>query len=535
MKAISNNTIILFLAALIGCQSSNSTKKLDIEHKSSTQNKNINNEPNSEGLRYFMNGQMLMNQGDFAMAIIELQQALTFDPKVSPIHTAIAECYWNIGKPELAKKHLLIAIKQDPQDEQALQMMADQLIVQREYIESESIFKQLNKIDPTNIRYIIALGELLKVKKDFSGAINLYLKAFSLEPGRYELLDNAGRFALQLDDYNKSKSIYKQLSETVPNEERYLFIYIDLLSKSKSYIEGIEHIELLNKKYGETAVRNFQLGLLHYRSGNTDKGLYLIENSINEIPQKIDNYFSLFEIYIDSESYNKAESLSDKLIADFPEDWRGYYSRSIVYMNQNNYRGIITLLGPVSETFRDIYSIQYILGISHNRLKQYDDARNYYERALVIQPSSISLLHSMAILYDSLNEWDKSDKIYMNLIKSDSLDAQAFNNYAYSLVERNIDLKRALSMAKKAISIEPNNASYLDTIGWIYYKLEDLEKAQKFLEASLEIIDDNAVVLEHLGDLMMKGNKSKDAKNYYLRALELDKNNPILIKKASPE
>ena len=204
-------------------------------------------------------------------------------------------------------------------------------------------------------------------------------------------------------------------------------------------------------------------------------------------------------------------------------------------MNQNNYRGIITLLGPVSETFRDIYSIQYILGISHNRLKQYDDARNYYERALVIQPSSISLLHSMAILYDSLNEWDKSDKIYMNLIKSDSLDAQAFNNYAYSLVERNIDLKRALSMAKKAISIEPNNASYLDTIGWIYYKLEDLEKAQKFLEASLEIIDDNAVVLEHLGDLMMKGNKSKVAKNYYLRALELDKNNPILIKKASPE
>ena len=535
MKAISNNTIILFLAALIGCQSSNSTKKLDIEHKSSTQNKNINNEPNSEGLRYFMNGQMLMNQGDFAMAIIELQQALTFDPKVSPIHTAIAECYWNIGKPELAKKHLLIAIKQDPQDEQALQMMADQLIVQREYIEAESIFKQLNKIDPTNIRYIIALGELLKVKKDFSGAMNLYLKAFSLEPGRYELLDNAGRFALQLDDYNKSKSIYKQLSETVPNEERYLFIYIDLLSKSKSYIEGIEHIELLNKKYGETAVRNFQLGLLHYRSGNTDKGLYLIENSINEIPQKIDNYFSLFQIYIDSESYNKAESLSDKLIADFPEDWRGYYSRSIVYMNQNNYRGIIILLGPVSETFRDIYSIQYILGISHNRLKQYDDARNYYERALVIQPSSISLLHSMAILYDSLNEWDKSDKIYMNLIKSDSLDAQAFNNYAYSLVERNIDLKRALSMAKKAISIEPNNASYLDTIGWIYYKLEDLEKAQKFLEASLEIIDDNAVVLEHLGDLMMKGNKSKDAKNYYLRALELDKNNPILIKKASPE
>ena len=535
MKSISNNTIILFLAALIGCQSSNPAKKLDVENKTTIQNKTIKKEPNSEGLRYFMNGQMLMNQGDFAMAIIELQEALIFDPKVSAIHTAIAECYWNIGKPELAKKHLLIAIKQDPKDEQALQMMADQLIVQQEYVEAESIFKELNKIDPTNIRYIIALGELLKIKKDFSGAMDLYLKAFSLEPSRYELLDTAGRFALQLNDYNKSKLIYKKLSETIPNEERYLFIYIDLISKSKSYIEGIEHVESLNKQYGETAVRNLQLGLLHYRSGDTDKGLFLIETSINEIPQNIENYFSLFEIYIDIESYNKAESLSDRLITNFPDDWRGYYSRCIVYMNQNNYRSIITLLEPVSETFRDIYSIQYILGISYNRLKQYDEARNYYERALVIQPNSISLLHSMAILYDSLNEWDKSDKIYINLIKTDSLDAQAFNNYAYSLVERNKDLKRALIMAKKAISLEPNNASYLDTIGWIYYKLEDLEKAQKFLEASLEIIDDNAVVLEHLGDLMMKGNKSKDARNYYLRALELDKNNPTLIRKTSPE
>ena len=141
----------------------------------------------------------------------------------------------------------------------------------------------------------------------------------------------------------------------------------------------------------------------------------------------------------------------------------------------------------------------------------------------------------MAILYDSIKEWDKSDKIYIDLIEADSSDAQAFNNYAYSLVERNKDLNKALNMAKKAISLEPKNASYLDTIGWIYYKLEDLEKAQKFLEASLEIMDNNAVVLEHLGDLMMKGNKSQDAKNYYLRALELDKNNPVLIKKVSPE
>ena len=40
---------------------------------------------------------MLMNQGDYPMAIIEFQEALTFDPDVGTIYTSIAECYWNIG------------------------------------------------------------------------------------------------------------------------------------------------------------------------------------------------------------------------------------------------------------------------------------------------------------------------------------------------------------------------------------------------------------------------------------------------------
>ena len=533
MKIYFKTRIIFLLIVFIGCQSSNPKKRLNPEKL--VNQKNVENAPNSEGLRYFMNGQMLMNQGDFAMAIIEFQQALIFDPNVNAIHVAIAESYWNIGKPDLARKHLKIAIKQDPNDEQALKMMADQLIVQRKYDEAELTFKQLNKLDSENVQYIIALAELLKVKREFLGAMDLYLRAFSLEPSRYEFLDTAGRFAIQLNDLNKSKSIYKQLSEEVPNEKRYLSIYIDLISKTKSYNEGIEHIDNLIESYGKTANRSLQLGLLYYRSGEIAKGLSLVENSINEVPGNIDNYFSLFEIYIDTEDYIKAGNLSDKLISDFPEDWRGYYSRSIVFMNQNDYKSIITLLEPVSQNFNKIYSIQYILGISHNRLKQYDEAQNYYQRALVLQPNSTSLLHSMAILYDSIKEWDKSDKIYMGLIEADSSDAQAFNNYAYSLVERNKDLNKALNMAKKAISLEPENASYLDTIGWIYYKLEDLEKAQKFLEASLEIMDNNAVVLEHLGDLMMKGNKSQDAKNYYLRALELDKNNPVLIKKVSPE
>ena len=534
MYLFKTHNIIILFTLLIGCQSSNPAKSISADNPVAD-NGRIENQPNAEGLRHFMNGQMLMNQGDFPMAIIEFQQALTLDPNVGAIHTAIAECYWNIGKSELSNNHLEIAIEKDPNDVKALQLIADQFVLQKKYGEAEKYFEQLNKINPDDARYIIALAELQKIKKNYSAAMNLYLEAFSLEPNRYELLETAGRFAIQQNDYDQAKSIFKKLSQSFPDQEKYLAVFIDLLSQSKSFDEGIKHIESINEIHGETLERRAQLGLLYYRSGLTDKAHELLESVIKDSPNNPSYYFSLFDIYMEKLEYKKAADLADKLITNYPEDWRGYYSRSLVFMNENNSKAIIDLLEPVSEIFKSSFSIQYLIGLSHSRLKQYDEAINYYEKSHLIEPNSSNLLHSMAILYDATEDWKKSDSIYVHLIGIDSLDAQALNNYAYSLVERDQNLDNALIMARKAIDLEPNNASYLDTIGWIYFKLNKTEKAKHFLKSSLEIVEDNSVVLEHLGDVLMKDKKLKEAINYYKRALAIDKDNPILIEKVSPE
>ena len=223
------------------------------------------------------------------------------------------------------------------------------------------------------------------------------------------------------------------------------------------------------------------------------------------------------------------------MITDFPEDWRGYYSRALAYMDENNFDSAVAILDPVSKTFSNIFSIQYMLGLNYAKLKKNEEALDFYNSALAIQPQSLSVLHSLAILYDEIGEWIKSDKIYNQLIQADSSDAQAFNNYAYSLVERNEKLNKALAYAKKAIKLDPNNPSYLDTIGWVYYKLNDLKKAKKYIEQSISIQGDNAVVLEHLGDVLMKTNDWTNASVYYKKAYEFDKENIRLRKKAYPE
>jgi tetratricopeptide (TPR) repeat protein len=95
----------------------------------------------------------------------------------------------------------------------------------------------------------------------------------------------------------------------------------------------------------------------------------------------------------------------------------------------------------------------------------------------------------------------------MELIASDSTDAQAYNNFAYSLVERKDNLDFALDLALNAIRIEPKSAAYLDTVGWIYYKLEQFDKAIKYVKESLLIDSKNVTIKEHLNEII--NNKTK--------------------------
>ena len=526
---------ILLCITLIfgGCQSSKPPILEEAAKKNSP--RDLIKDPDPEALRLFMNGQMLMNQGDFPMAIIEFQEALELDPEVGTIYTSIAECYWNIGKPELSLKNLNVALSKNPEDEEALKMMADQLIATKKYDEAIKPFKKLRELDGQNTSYIIALAELNKLKKNYLNTVNLYLEAYAIEPSRIELLESAGRYALQLENKDKAKSIFKDLSEQDPFQSSYLNIYSELAIQTKNFEEAISHIQKLINDNGDSSLLKSKLGILYHSSGNSKKGEEVLKVLFDKNELNGQHSLALFEIYFDNKDNINAAKVSDRMIASLPEDWRGYYSRSLVFMDESDYESAVSILAPVSETFSNIFSVQYILGLCYSRIKMNDEAIDFYNRALTIRPNSINVLHSIAILYDDIGEWVKSDKIYDQLIDNDPKDAQAFNNYAYSLVERNKDLKRALAYAKKAVELEPKNPSYLDTIGWAYFKMDDLKRAKKYIRQSIEIQDDNSVVLEHFGDILMKSNDSVNALFYYKKAFEFDNENQELKKKAFPD
>ncbi len=495
----------------------------------------LTHRPDPEALRYFMDGQLYVNQGQYARAIIEFQDALDLDPKASAIHVSLAECYWNLGKTKRAESHLLTALKLDSLDLEARNLLVNQYLATHRYEEAEKQLQILKVLDPDNTQHLLTLGDIALSRKQWDAAIEYYEQAYEKDPSLIGQIEKVAELALRTRQFNRAETLFKRLATLDQQNVQYLATLADLAVMNEDYQQAIEAVKKIINLEGPSVRRWVQLGAIYYQAQQPEeaRNIFLKAYDPENLDANVLHY--LVTLYLEEESYNKAQVFADSLTNHFPEDPRGFADQALIALSQHQPQKANEVLAPVSNRFQDEFMIQYLLGNSYYQTKSYSDAEPHLRQALALNPKSRNAQHTLAIILDSQGRWTESDSLYELLIATDSLDAQAYNNFAYSLATRSKDLPRALEMAKKAIKLEVDNAAYLDTIGWIYFKLGELDKALSYLRDSVTLVDTNAVVLEHLGDILMKMNQEEEALEIYRKAVEYDQSNELLQAKAYPQ
>ncbi len=128
---------------------------------------------------------------------------------------------------------------------------------------------------------------------------------------------------------------------------------------------------------------------------------------------------------------------------------------------------------------------------------------------------------TLASAQNTANNFDESEKTLKEILKTDSTNTTALNNYGYFLLERNERFPEALEMIQKAQSSDPTNSSFLDSLGWAYFKLGNLIEAEKALSEAARRSTGSATIIDHLGDLYAKQGKLDTAKDLWRKALNL--------------
>lgn len=114
-----------------------------------------------------------------------------------------------------------------------------------------------------------------------------------------------------------------------------------------------------------------------------------------------------------------------------------------------------------------------------------------------------------------------SEDSLRRILARDPNNATALNNLGYFLVERNERLTEALQLIQRAVRTNPTNSSFLDSLGWAYFKLGKLDEAERHLTEAARRNNTSAPIQEHLGDLYQQRGKLEMARSAWQKALSL--------------
>lgn len=129
----------------------------------------------------------------------------------------------------------------------------------------------------------------------------------------------------------------------------------------------------------------------------------------------------------------------------------------------------------------------------------------------------------MSNIYVEMGDMTQGESVLEEILKDDPANIQANNDLGYLWADQGKNLAQAHEMVQKALTAEPENPAYLDSMGWVLFKQGDYEQAVTYLQKATETKNgDDSTIFEHLGDALQKSGKAEAAQAAYRKALDLE-------------
>ncbi len=162
----------------------------------------------------------------------------------------------------------------------------------------------------------------------------------------------------------------------------------------------------------------------------------------------------------------------------------------------------------------------YYRGMMLYSLDDNERALAYLEKAYQLDHDHLDVVVALAFIYDRNGRFDDVISVYEGALKDHPDDALILNNLAYSLFLYDRDISRGLELSRKSVSLEPENPTYRDTLGYGLLKKGLLEEALEHLQFAYQKMPENGEVCEHLGDVYFKRGDFNRARELWQEALE---------------
>jgi tetratricopeptide (TPR) repeat protein len=308
------------------------------------------------------------------------------------------------------------------------------------------------------------------------------------------------------------------------------------------------------RSYGEAAIL---LASAYQGAGKLAEATAALEAAIAENPRFYRGHLQLAELYDEqrrwkdaaaayatAQSLNPRADLSVRHAAALLNGGATEQAMSILQavMKRNPARPDPAALFLLTHVQRQLKDLSAAAATAETLRKMYpDDIRGLYATAAVLEsqqryaeaadmlkdlmaraPQDASIVQQYANALDKSGRPKDAEAALRDLIARDPRDASALNSLGYMFAERGERLDEAVELLQRALKIEPGNPSFLDSLGWAYFRQGRLELAEGPLAAAAAKMPDNSVIQDHLGDLRFRQQRYAEAVAAWQRSLAGD-------------
>lgn len=398
---------------------------------------------------------------------------------------------------EMVNRMLVI----DPSNTELRKMLAQLHLQNNQPDSAMAIVNELLQAYPDDIPLRMSKAEILSDKEDFSAAALEYQKLLSNPEVTYDAKVQIG-----------AMYFVRSFQDTL------------LLPETKAMFETIA------KDTAGWEVK-MHLGAIAVREHQDTVAIEYFDAAKELAPWNVEAWIRLAGLYFDNRRYDEAKVVLTSSIERFPDDFYINLLLGFSYSNTNEHESALPFLRKAVRLEPDDINALSGFGFTLNRLGINDTAVVMLKKAIALDPSNVNLLGTLGSIYDGMKNYAACDSVYEAALAMDSTNALINNNFAYSLSVRNIRLDDALRMVDIALSAEPESPSYLDTKGWVYYRLGRYQEAKEYVLRSLEKGEGSAEIFDHLGDISFQLGDQENALLYWEKALEKDPKRDLIRKK----
>jgi tetratricopeptide (TPR) repeat protein len=386
-------------------------------------------------------------------------------------------------------------------------------------------------IDRLEMPRRLELGRRYLKNDQLEEAEQLFTQLTDTPPRTWSLYYAIGRMYLDTDNFTPALD-YLLKAETIDTSatEQYYFISItyarmDSLAHAEQFITKALEREPDSKEF-----INF-LGGLYLDQDKPDDAIAMWGSIVASGKADARQYYLLGLAFNDADQFDDSESNLRTAIRMEPKQKIYQNALGQILMGQRKFVEAITHFGECLLNDPADTRQRYLLAVAHFQHQDYYQAIEQIDLLLELDPKNVDALAMKGDALAAVQDFPNAEKTFKQVIVLRPDHALVLNNYSYLLAERGERLEEALEMSRKAVDDEPENTSYLDTLGWIYYKLGQYPQALEFVRRAVELEDDSAVILEHLGDIYEKMDDMQNAQRYWGEALKQDPNNQKLQEK----